>query len=209
MTFSPLVKSLKSIFLFFEVIALYFYVLFKFCFVREGTQGSPLVNPLNNVFLKFMMQNTSYFTTCACNCNQLTAHVSAQATATSSQRMYLRKQLQPARRTCICASNCNQLTAHTYVQMYIYEMHMYMHVYFYTLARLCTCIYIHIRAFHTYAHTHIYTHTHRKLTQGGAALFFTYFFLLHTHTVHEHKVERRFHCGPFALCDLHPSDSGV
>jgi hypothetical protein len=29
------------------------------------------------------------------------------------------------------------------------------------------------------------------------------------YTVHEHKVERRFHCGPFALCDLHPPDAGV
>ena len=29
------------------------------------------------------------------------------------------------------------------------------------------------------------------------------------YTVHEHKVERRFHCGPFALCDLHPADCGV
>jgi hypothetical protein len=36
-----------------------FYVLFKFCFTREGTQGSPLVNPLNNVFFKFMMLITS------------------------------------------------------------------------------------------------------------------------------------------------------
>jgi hypothetical protein len=35
------------------------YVLFKFCFTREGAQGSPLVNPLNNVFFKFMMQITS------------------------------------------------------------------------------------------------------------------------------------------------------
>jgi hypothetical protein len=31
------------------------YVLFKFCFTREGAHGPPLVNPLNNVFFKFMM----------------------------------------------------------------------------------------------------------------------------------------------------------
>ena len=41
------------------VFASCFYVLFKFRFVREGTHGSPLVNPLNKVFLKFMMQITS------------------------------------------------------------------------------------------------------------------------------------------------------
>ena len=35
---------------------------------------------------------------CACNCNQLAAPVSAHATATSSLRLYLRMQLQPARR---------------------------------------------------------------------------------------------------------------
>ena len=33
--------------------------LFKFCFMRGGTQGFPLVNPLNSVFFKFMMQITS------------------------------------------------------------------------------------------------------------------------------------------------------
>ena len=32
---------------------------FTSCLKREGTQGSPLVNPLNNVFFKFMMQITS------------------------------------------------------------------------------------------------------------------------------------------------------
>jgi hypothetical protein len=34
------------------------FVLLKFCFMREETQGSSLVNPLNNVFLKFMMHIT-------------------------------------------------------------------------------------------------------------------------------------------------------
>ncbi|EKX48843.1 hypothetical protein GUITHDRAFT_151705 [Guillardia theta CCMP2712] len=29
------------------------------------------------------------------------------------------------------------------------------------------------------------------------------------YTVHEHKVERRFHCGPFGLCDLHPLESQI
>jgi hypothetical protein len=29
--------------------------------MREGTQGPPLVNTLNNVVLKFMMHITSYF----------------------------------------------------------------------------------------------------------------------------------------------------
>jgi hypothetical protein len=33
--------------------------MFKFRFVREAAQGSPLVNPLNNVFFLFMMLITS------------------------------------------------------------------------------------------------------------------------------------------------------
>ena len=41
--------------------ASWFCVLFKFCFMREGAQGPPLVNPLNKVFFKFMMLITSFF----------------------------------------------------------------------------------------------------------------------------------------------------
>ena len=29
------------------------------------------------------------------------------------------------------------------------------------------------------------------------------------HTVFEHKVERRFHCGPFELCDMTPTELGL
>lgn len=29
------------------------------------------------------------------------------------------------------------------------------------------------------------------------------------HTVFEHKVERRFHCGPFQLCDMAPYEMGM
>ena len=41
------------------VFASCFYVLFKFRFVREGTQGSPPCKPFNNVFFLFMMLITS------------------------------------------------------------------------------------------------------------------------------------------------------
>jgi len=41
------------------VFASCFYVLFKFCFVREGTQEGTLVNPLNNVF--FFIYDANYF----------------------------------------------------------------------------------------------------------------------------------------------------
>jgi hypothetical protein len=74
---------------------------------------------------------------------------------------------------------------------------------------VCVCVCARVNVFvrkcgapgthtHTYARAHTRTHTHTH-TQTHT----------HTYTVHEHKVERRFHCGPFALCDLHPSDSGV
>ena len=46
----PLCNVLKMSFIFFKAITLYFCVLFEFCFTREGAQGPPLVNPLNNVF---------------------------------------------------------------------------------------------------------------------------------------------------------------
>ena len=56
----PPCNVIKNVFfIFLKAITLYIYVLFKFCFTREDTQGPPLVNPLNNVIFKFMMQITS------------------------------------------------------------------------------------------------------------------------------------------------------
>jgi hypothetical protein len=51
----PPCNVLKNVlFIFFKAITLFFCVLFKFYFVREGTQGPHLVNPLNNVFFLYL-----------------------------------------------------------------------------------------------------------------------------------------------------------
>ena len=56
----PPCNVLKNVF-FFKAITLYFCVLFKFCFTREGAQGPPLVTSLKNVFFIFFTAITLYF----------------------------------------------------------------------------------------------------------------------------------------------------
>ena len=56
----PPCNVLKKCLFFFTAITLYFWVLLKFCFTREGAQGSPLVTYLQNVFF-FFKAITLYF----------------------------------------------------------------------------------------------------------------------------------------------------